>query len=106
MSKVKALKKGKAVSKETLRLREENSRLLKELNEADAAAAAESNSLMEALTPKNLICYLLTIFLPPVGIAFIWLKHNTITMPAKAMWTGVGCMIIYEQILMLLQMFS
>lgn len=105
MSKVKASKSKKKVSAETLRLREENARLLREINEQDAAAAATSNSLMEALSPKNLICYLLTIFLPPVGIAFLWLKHNTVTVPAKAMWTAVGAMIIYEQIQMLLTLF-
>lgn len=75
-------------------LKEENRRLRAEM--AKTTDAEGQKRILDLLSKENWIAYLLSAFLPPVGIWYIWCKRDKhkLTKASMIVWTMIACIII------------
>ncbi len=87
-------------------LREENARIKQELSTTTDAESQQR--ILDLLSKENWIAYLLTAFLPPVGIWYIWAKRNKhhLTFPAMITWSFVGIIITWQWVVLAIEHFS
>ena len=98
--------KKKKLSKEELKL--ENAKLRKEMDEKDAVQTSDSQRLVDSLRGKNIAAYALILVLPIVGIWWLWHKREDLKLnfPSMVVWTGIGIIILIEQIALIYQNFA
>jgi|LAHS01.1.fsa_nt_gb hypothetical protein len=98
--------KKKKLSKEELKL--ENAKLRKEMDEKEAVQTSDSQRLVDSLRGKNIAAYALILVLPIVGIWWLWHKREDLKLnfPSMVVWTGIGIIILIEQIALIYQNFA
>ncbi len=87
-------------------LKEENARIKEELSTTTDAEGQQR--ILDLLSKENWIAYLLTAFLPPIGIFYIWKKRDKhkLNMPQMVTWTFVGLVITWQWIQLAIEHFS
>jgi hypothetical protein len=98
--------KKKKLSKEELKL--ENAKLRKEMDEKEAVQTSDSQRLVDSLRGKNIAAYALILVLPIIGIWWLWHKREDLKLnfPSMVVWTGIGIIILIEQIALIYQNFA
>ena len=93
----KASKKRQKLTQEELKA--ENKRLRNQIasgyiNEED------SQRIVNILSTQNIIAYAIVLFLPPVGIWYIWTRREKLHLNNASvyMWTFVGTVILFQYI--------
>ena len=82
--------------KQLINLKEENEKL-----RVDLTNLSNDNPIIENLKMKNIRIYLLAVLIPPIGIWYIWKKENTLSKAAKIVWSMIGCIVIYQYMLLI-----
>ena len=102
----KASKRQKLTQEE---LKEENKQLRREISQG-YINKEDSERIVNLLSTQNLIAYAIVLFLPPVGIWYIWTRRENIwyiwtrreklhlTEAQVYLWTFVGCVILFQYI--------
>lgn len=90
--------KKKKLSKEELHA--ENEKMRAELKSRDYTSKEDQERLVKSLSKKNMLSYALVIFLPPIGIWYIWTHKEELNMRTTSLylWTFVGIMVVYAWI--------
>lgn len=96
----------KKLTKEELHA--ENERIRAELRARNETSKEDQQRLVQTLSKKNMLSYALVIFLPPVGIWWIWKKREELGLRETAvyLWTFVGIMVIFGWIKYIVGAFS
>lgn len=97
--------KKKKLSKEELK--KENAKLRNEMRARDAGTPQDSERIVNSLRGVNIAAYTLVLILPIIGIWWIWHKRESLKLntPSLIVWTGVGSIILIEQIGLIYQYF-
>ena len=92
----KASKRQKLTQEE---LKEENKQLRREISQS-YINKEDSERIVNLLSTQNLIAYAIVLFLPPVGIWYIWTRREKLHLsdPQVYLWTFVGCVILFQYI--------
>ncbi len=93
----KASKRQKLTQEE---LKEENKKLRREIAQG-YINKEDSERIVNSLSTQNLIAYAIVLFLPPVGIWYIWTRREKLHLNRTSvyLWTFVGCVILYQYII-------
>ena len=94
-------KNKKKLSKEELH--EENLRLHAEVKERRKTKSEDSERIVQTLSLRNIAAYFLVVFLPPIGIPYVWKKQNELYLRNSSLllWTFVGgvCLFGYMKLI-------
>ncbi len=90
----KASKRQKLTKEE---IHSENEKLRKKVY-ADNLSEEDSKRIVETLSKRNLLAYAMVVFLPPVGIWYVWTRREKLYLNRESvyLWTFVGCVIFYK----------
>lgn len=93
----KASKRQKLTQEE---LKEENKQLRREISQG-YINKEDSERIVNLLSTQNIIAYAIVLFLPPVGIWYIWTRREKLhlTEAQVYLWTFVGLVILYQYII-------
>lgn len=93
----KASKKRQKLTQEELKA--ENKKLRREIAQG-YINKEDSERIVNMLSTQNLIAYAIVLFLPPVGIWYIWTRREKLHLNDASvyLWTFVGCVIFYQYI--------
>jgi len=93
----KASKKRQKLTQEELK--EENKQLRREISQG-YINKEDSERIVNLLSTQNIIAYAIVLFLPPVGIWYIWTRREKLHLNDSSvyLWTFVGCVILYQYI--------
>lgn len=85
----------KKLTKEELHA--ENEKLRAELRARNETSKEDQERLVQTLSKKNMLSYALVLFLPPIGIWYIWKHRQDLGLRDTALylWTFVGIMVIF-----------
>jgi hypothetical protein len=94
----KASKKRQKLTQEELKA--ENKKLRNEIAQG-YINKEDSERIVQMLSTQNLIAYAIVLFLPPVGIWYIWTRREKLhlTDAQVYLWTFVGLVILYQYII-------
>ncbi|MBR3356671.1 MAG: hypothetical protein IKG46_02475 [Solobacterium sp.] len=81
-------------------LKEENKKLRNKIA-AGTYTSEDSKRIVQNLSTKNLIAYAIVLFLPPIGIWYIWKHREELYMRDSSLWlwTFVGCVILVQYVI-------
>ena len=98
--------KKKKLTKEELKL--ENAKLRKQMDEQGATENTDSQRIVNSLRGINIFAYALILLIPIVGIWWLWHKREDLKLnfPSMVVWTGIGIIILIEQIALIYQNFA
>ena len=90
----KASKRQKLTKEE---IHSENEKLRKKVY-ADNLSEEDSKRIVETLSKRNLLAYAMVVFLPPVGIWYIWTRREKLYLNRESvlLWTFVGSVIMVQ----------
>jgi len=88
----KASKRQKLTKEE---LKEENRKLRRQMA-AGLTTPEDQKRIVNILRTENVIAYFMVLFLPPVGIWYIWTRREKLYLNTSSVyaWTAVGCLIM------------
>ena len=97
----KASKRQKLTQEE---LKEENKQLRREISQG-YINKEDSERIVNLLSTQNLIAYAIVLFLPPVGVWYIWTRREKLHLNIESvlLWTFVGSVVFYGWIKLILQ---
>ena len=92
----KASKRQKLTQEE---LKAENKKLRREIA-SGYINKEDSERIVNMLSTQNIIAYAIVLFLPPVGIWYIWTRREKLHLNNSSvyLWTFVGCVIMVRYI--------
>ena len=92
----KASKRQKLTKEE---LQSENKRLRRQMA-AGNATPEDQKRIVETLSKRNIAAYALVLFIPPLGIWYIWKNKEKLYLNDGSVyyWTMVGCVILFAYI--------
>lgn len=98
----KASKRQKLTQEE---LKEENKKLRQEMAQRDLLTKEDQQRIVDVLSTQNIIAYVMVLFLPPVGIWYIWTRREKLHLNIESvlLWTFVGTVIFFGWIRLILQ---
>lgn len=98
----KASKRQKLTQEE---LKEENKKLRREMAQRDLLTKEDQQRIVDVLSTQNIIAYVMVLFLPPVGIWYIWTRREKLHLNIESvlLWTFVGTVIFFGWIRLILQ---
>lgn len=98
----KASKRQKLTQEE---LKEENKKLRHEMAQRDLLTKEDQQRIVDVLSTQNIIAYVMVLFLPPVGIWYIWTRREKLHLNIESvlLWTFVGTVIFFGWIRLILQ---
>ena len=98
----KASKRQKLTQEE---LKEENKKLRQEMAQRDLLTKEDQQRIVDVLSTQNIIAYGMVLFLPPVGIWYIWTRREKLHLNIESvlLWTFVGTVIFFGWIRLILQ---
>ena len=76
-------------------LKEENKKLRQSMTERNYVSKEDQQRIVDVLSTQNLIAYTVVLFLPPVGIWYIWTRREKLHLNIESvlLWTFVGSVI-------------
>ncbi len=98
----KASKRQKLTQEE---LKEENKKLRREMAQRDLLTKEDQQRIVDVLSTQNIIAYVMVLFLPPVGVWYIWTRREKLHLNIESvlLWTFVGTVIFFGWIRLILQ---
>jgi hypothetical protein len=98
----KASKRQKLTQEE---LKEENKKLRQEMAQRDLLTKEDQQRIVDVLSTQNIIAYVMVLFLPPVGVWYIWTRREKLHLNIESvlLWTFVGTVIFFGWIRLILQ---
>ena len=98
----KASKRQKLTQEE---LKEENKKLRQEMAQRDYSSKEDQQRIVNVLSTQNIIAYVMVLFLPPVGVWYIWTRREKLHLNIESvlLWTCVGSVVFYGWIKLILQ---
>ena len=96
-------KNKKKLSKEELH--EENLRLHAEVKARRQTSNEDSQRIVQTLSLRNIGAYFLVVFLPPIGIPYIWKKHEQLYLRNSSLllWTFVGVVCLFGYLKLIIE---
>lgn len=96
-------KNKKKLTKEELH--EENLKLGKEVKERRQTSHEDQQRIVETLSMRNMGAYFLCVFLPPIGIPYIWKKQEYLHLRNSSvfLWTFVGAVCLFGYLKLIAQ---
>lgn len=96
-------KNKKKLSKEELH--EENLRLHAEVKARRQTSNEDSQRIVQTLSLRNICAYFLVVFLPPIGIPYIWKKHEQLYLRNSSLllWTFVGGVCLFGYLKLIIE---
>ena len=60
----------------------------------------DQKRIVNILRTENVLAYFMVLFLPPVGVWYIWTRREKLHLNDSSvyLWTFVGCVILYQYI--------
>ena len=98
----KASKRQKLTQEE---LKEENKKLRQEMAQRDLLTKEDQQRIVDVLSTQNIIAYVMVLFLPPVGVWYIWTRREKLHLNIESvlLWTFVGTVIFFGWIRLILE---
>lgn len=98
--------KKKKLSKEELRI--ENEKIREDMHTQNQGSSEDSERIVNSLKGFNIASYALLLVLPIIGIWWLWYKKDKLKLnqPSMIIWTGIGVVILVEQIMLIYQNFA
>ncbi len=98
----KASKRQKLTEEE---LKQENKKLRQEMAQRDLLTKEDQQRIVDVLSTQNIIAYVMVLFLPPVGVWYIWTRREKLHLNIESvlLWTFVGTVIFFGWIRLILQ---
>ena len=88
-------------------LKAENKKLRAELAQGNVTPE-DQQRIVDILSKQNIIAYAVVLFLPPVGIWYIWTRREKLHLNRQSvlLWTFVGCVVMWGYIQWVLKNFG
>ena len=98
----KASKRQKLTQEE---LETENKKLRQEMAQRNYSSKEDQERIVNVLSGQNIIAYVMVLFIPPVGIWYIWTRREKLHLNIESvlLWTFVGTVVFIGWIRLILQ---
>ena len=98
----KASKRQKLTEEE---LKEENKKLRQEMAQRNYSSKEDQERIVNVLSTQNIIAYVMVLFLPPVGVWYIWTRREKLHLNIESvlLWTFVGTIVFFGWIKLIMQ---
>ena len=86
-------------------LKEENKKLRLEMAQRNYSSKEDQERIVNVLSTQNIIAYVMVLFLPPVGVWYIWTRREKLHLNIESvlLWTFVGTVVFFGWIKLIMQ---